>query len=437
MNKFKQLTSACLTFGLLAASSLVTANELGSNQLTPMGAEKAGNAAGSIPAWDGGLPITSAATGYKNPFADEQPLFTITASNYKQYEANLTAGHLELLKKYPDTFKLPVYPSHRTASYPQKVYDWVKSNDKTAKLVDKGNGVEDFTEVIPFPRPKTGIELVWNHSTRYRSQGAEREVTLATPQASGAYTPVTLVEEFKFIADPVENNLFYFLQKVTSPARLAGTVLLVQETMNQVKEGRRAWVYNSGQRRVRRAPQVAYDGPGTAADGQRTSDGLDIFNGAPDRYEWELIGKKEVYIPYNSYQLLSKDLKLNDIIKAGHINQEHTRYELHRVWVVEGKVKDGNRHMYAKRVMYFDEDTYQLAGVDHYDGQGNLWRVAEGHHVHFYDVQVPWYAVETLYDLVNGRYLVSGLINETQGYNWNYDAKSSRFTPAALGRAGR
>ncbi|SFC28567.1 Protein of unknown function [Marinospirillum celere] len=433
------LATALVAAGLLATTgSLYAAERLGGSELTPMGAERAGSADGRIPAWDGGLQEGPGnwRDGYGHPFADEEPLYVITAQNYQQYEERLAPGQIAMLQAYPDTFRIPVYPTHRTAAYPDSVYEKVKSNASSARLVDGGNGVENFTEVTPFPIPETGVELVWNHSTRYRGPGAEREVTLATPQASGAYTPVTINEEFMFIADAEENTLFHFLQSVTAPARLSGTILLVQETMNQVLEPRRAWIYNAGQRRVRRAPQVAYDGPGTAADGQRTSDGLDVFNGAPDRYEWNLVGKKEMYIPYNAYNLLDTNLSNDDIIMAGHLNPDHLRYELHRVWKVEGTLREGQRHIYEKRVMYFDEDTYQLAHVDQYDGRGNLWRVSEGHTVQFHDVQVPWYAAETIYDLVNNRYIVSGLINDTSGYNWDYEARSSNFTPAALRRSG-
>lgn len=437
--RLSTLAAAFLTAGLMVSGSAFAADRLGGAELTPMGAERAGNADGSIPAWDGGLNAGPGnwREGYGNPFANEQPLYVITAENYQQYEALLAPGQIALLQTYPDTFRIPVYPSHRTASYPDAVYETVARNARSAVLVDNGNGVENFEQITPFPIPQTGVELVWNHSTRYRGPGAEREVTLATPQPNGNYTPVTMNEQFMFIGDPESNNLFFFLQSVTAPARLSGTVLLVQETMNQVKEGRRAWIYNAGQRRVRRAPQVAYDGPGTAADGQRTSDGLDVFNGAPDRYDWRLVGKQEMIIPYNAYPLLSRDISVSDIIQPGHINPDYTRYEQHRVWVVEGTVREGQRHIYEKRVMYFDEDTYQIVHVDQYDGRGNLWRVSEGHTVQFYDVQVPWYAAETIYDLVNNRYIVSGLINDTRGYNWDYQPNVNDFTPAALSRAGR
>ena len=85
-----------------------------------------------------------------------------------------------------------------------------------------------------------------------------------------------------------------------------------------------------------------------------------MFNGAPDRYDWKLIGKKELYIPYNAYRLDSPQLKYSDIIKPGHINRDLTRYELHRVWEVEATLKTGERHIYAKRHFFIDEDTGRL-----------------------------------------------------------------------------
>ncbi|WP_165679079.1 DUF1329 domain-containing protein, partial [Metapseudomonas otitidis] len=231
--------------------------------------------------------------------------------------------------------------------------------------------------------------------------------------------------------------LTFFKQQVTAPSRLAGNVLLVHETLDQVKEPRLAWIYNAGQRRVRRAPQVAYDGPGTAADGLRTSDNFDMFSGAPDRYDWKLVGKKEMYIPYNSYKLDSPSLKYDDIIKAGHINQDLTRYELHRVWEVVATVKPGERHIYAKRHMYIDEDSWQVALVDHYDGRGQLWRVAEGHAQFYYHHQVPAYTLEALYDIIAGRYLALGMKNEEKrSFEFGFVGKAADYTPAALRNAG-
>jgi hypothetical protein len=271
-----------------------------------------------------------------------------------------------------------------------------------------------------------------------------RLVTQATPQQNGSFSLVYFQDQFVFrdkMKDYDPNNpgniLFYFKQEVTAPARLAGTVLLVHETLDQVKEPRKAWIYNAGQRRVRQAPQVSYDGPGTAADGLRTSDNLDMFNGAPDRYDWKLEGKKEMYIASNAFKLDDPKLKYADIIKAGHINQDLARYELRRVWHVVATLKPGQRHIYAKRDFYIDEDTWQAAVIDQYDGRGQLWRVSEAHAQPYYNVQVPWYTLEAIYDLQSGRYLALGMKNEEKSaYDFGFSASKADFQPAALRQSG-
>ena len=225
---------------------------------------------------------------------------------------------------------------------------------------------------------------------------------------------------------------------VTAPARLAGNVLLVHETIDQVKEPRRAWIYNAGQRRVRRAPQVGYDGPGTASDSLRTADQFDGYNGAPDRYNWKLEGKQELYIPYNSYDLDDKKYKYDDLIKPGHLNPEPARYELHRVWKLTGTLKEGQRHIYSKRTLYIDEDSWAIMVADHYDGRGELWRNYEAHNKFFYDVQAPFTTIESGHDLLSGRYITGGLANEIPlRLNFATKFKSSDFTPAALRRSGQ
>jgi len=435
-----------LATGVMAAVPAAEADKLGKS-LTPMGAEMAGNADNSIPAWK---PLaknsgTVDARGFlSNPYASEQPLFTITAKDVDKYKDKLAPGQYAMFKRYPETFKMPVYPSHRGATVPDDVFAAIKKNATTTNLVSGGNGLENFDTAVPFPIPKSGVEVIWNHITRYRGGSVTRLVTQATPQPNGSYSLVYFQDQFVFRDkmkdyDPKNpgNILFYFKQKVTAPARLAGGVLLVHETLDQVKEPRSAWVYNAGQRRVRRAPQVSYDGPGTAADGLRTSDNLDMFNGAPDRYDWKLEGKKEMYIASDSYKLDDPKLKYADIIKAGHINQDLARYELRRVWHVVATLKEGQRHIYAKRDFYIDEDTWQAAVIDHYDGRGQLWRVAEAHAENYYDKQVPWYALETLYDLQSGRYLALGMKNEEKSaYDFGFTATTSDFTPAALRQDG-
>ncbi len=431
----------------MAAISQQEAAQLGTT-LTPLGAQKEGNADGSIPAWTGGLkpgaaPVSNNFLG--DPFADEKPLFVITAATAEQYKDKLSPGQLAMFKRYPDSYRMPVYPSHRTGALPQEVYDKVKQGAQVVQLVNDGNGLANFeARSYPFPIPKNGVEVVWNHLARYRADNKRVTSVQVTPQVDGSYTRIEMEEDFgnpQYLPDAdaqkTSNFLFYLKQRVVAPARLAGNVTLVQETVDQVKEPRLAWVYNAGQRRVRRAPQVAYDGPGTASDGMRTADNYEMYNGAPDRYDWKLVGKKEMYIPYNSYRLWSPSLDYDDIVKAGHINQDLTRYELHRVWEVVGTLKPGARHIYAKRHMYIDEDTWTLVEVDHYDGRGQLWRVGEGHQALDYERGVSLYAAQSLYDLIAGRYLVLGLINESKrGPEFGVQLKLADFTPASLRNAG-
>jgi hypothetical protein len=415
-------------------------------ELTPLGGEKAGNAAGTIEPWTGGL--TEPPAGYQlgkhyvDPFASEKIAFTITGENASKYADKLSAGHQALLKAY-GTFKMNIYPSHRTAAAPQRIYDATRSSAATAELAAGGNGVENSAGGIPFPMPRTGVEVIWNHLLRYRAEIASRRVAQAAPTRGGQYTLVQFDEETMFLyhlpgmtSEKLGNRLLYFKQAVVSPARLAGGILLVHETMNQIRQPRDAWLYNPGQRRVRRAPQVAYDNPGTAADNMRTSDQLDMFNGAPDRYDWNLVGKRELYVPYNSYKLQDPSLKYSQILTPLHLNPEYARYELHRVWVVDATLKPGERNVYKRRTFYVDEDSWQILLVDQYDNRDQLWRVSEGHAMSFYNVPTTWTSAEAHIDLQAGRYLVMGLYNESQVHDFNLKRTEADFTPDALRRSG-
>lgn len=429
--------------GVLAQVSPEEADRLG-NDLTPMGAEQAGNADGSIPEWTGGYSSDDGDPSRPaDPFGDDEVEFTITKDNLDEYRDNLSPGQIAMFDKYPE-YQMNVYQTRRTAAYPQEIYDIVKRNATSSSLVSGGNGLADFEKHTPFAIPQNGLEIVWNHITRYRGGAVERLVNQFPVLSNGDFVPVRLRETLVFPEylasgreEADDNVLFYFLQEVLAPARLTGTVLLVHETIDQVREGRRAWIYNAGQRRVRRAPNVSYDGPGTAADGLRTSDNLDMYNGAPDKYNWELKGKKELYIPYNNYKLIDTSLSYDDILNEGHMNPEYLRYEKHRVWVVEGTLKDGERHIYSKRTMYVDEDTWTASVIDHYDGRGELWRVGEAYATQFYTQDVPWMAAEGLYDLNSGRYLVLGLANEESEYmKWDIEPNRNDFSTNALRRMG-
>jgi hypothetical protein len=439
---FTLLFSTCA----LAAVPPEEAAKLGTT-LTPIGAERGANADGSIPAWAGGLPKNAAAIDSKgflaDPFANERPLFTITAQSADQYKNRLSPGQLAMFKRYPE-YTMNVYPTHRSANVPPGIVEAAQKNALNTRLVAGGNGLENFTKAFPFPIPKDGLEVIWNHLARYRGDSMKRQMVQIVPDVRGVGTPVTFDHQYvlrESLADydpsQASNVLFYNKQTVTAPARLAGNVELIHETLDQVREPRQAWIYNAGQRRVRRAPQVAYDGPAASTDGQRVVDNYDMFNGAPDRYDWQLVGKQELFIPYNSYKLDAPTLKYADITKAGHIDQALARYELHRVWHVVATLKPGQRHVYAKRDFYIDEDSWQAAVIDHYDGRNTLWRVAEAHQQSYYNHQVPFYTAETLNDMVSGRYLVLGLKNEEKSsFQFDVKAVEAEFTPNALRQAG-
>ena len=432
----------------MAKVSEAEAAKLGA-ELTPQGAVKAGNADGSIPAWDGG--ITTAVAGYSqgmhhpDPFPTDKILFTITNANKAQYKDFLNPGQVKLFELYPETYKMNVYETRRTASLPQYVYDATKANATRAELIAQGNGISGATIGVPFPIPANGLEVIWNHVLRFRGVDLETNRSQASPTADGSYTLVETAEELRFEYSRPEitldklketNTLFFFKQVVTQPARLAGTALLVKETMDQEALPRQAWTYNTGQRRVRKAPNIAFDTPGTVADGLRTTDDFDMFNGSPVRYNWELVGKKEMYIPYNDYKLHSDSLKYDQILKPGHINPDLVRWEKHRVWEVKATLKAGMRHIYKTRVFYIDEDSWQVSLTDMYDNRDELYRVANAHSINYYEVPTLWTTLEVFHDLQSRRYLAMGLDNEGRMYNFKANLTESNFTPDALRRAG-
>ena len=454
MIKKISILATALTFALYGgvASAKVSVADAAKldNELTPVGAVRAGNPDGSIPAWTGG--ITALPAGYNkgdhhaDPFGNDQVLYTITGANYKEYVANLSPGQVKLFETYPDTYKMPVYPTRRSASYPDSVYAATKSNALNAELLQGGNGIQNATMGIPFPIPQNGLEAIWNHTLRFRGDAVTRFGGQAAVTEGGAYTIIGFEEQLmiKYAEAGLtpaqlmdENILFKFKQSVTKPSRLAGTALLVHETVDQVKNPRQAWTYNTGQRRVRRAPNVAYDTPGSATDGLRTTDDYDMYNGSPNRYNWELKGKQELYVAYNSYKLHSDQLTYDDILKPHHINPDLTRFEKHRVWVVEANLKDEFRHVYVKRVFYIDEDSWQVLVADSYDDRGGLYRVALAYGLNYYEVPSPWSTLEVYHDLNSRRYLATGLDNEEDMYDFSVELSDREFTPQALRREGK
>ena len=298
--------------------------------LTPVGAERAGNASGSIPAWDGGIttPPASFTPGkqHSDPFPDETPVVAITSDNQRDHAAKLTPGQLAMFARYP-TFRMLVYPTHRSAALPARNYEYTRKNATSCKLVADGEGVADCAEGLPFPIPQNAQEVIWNHKLRFRGLTIQRWANLVNPSPAGAYQIVRIREQAMSLyhapgntSASINNVVGYFFQATEGPARLAGNVVLVHESMDAAKQPRQAWVYNAGQRRVRRAPQVAYDNPTVNSDGGATYDMGDMFNGAMDRFDWTLQGKKELYVPYNAYKAKADGVKVADLVRPHHLN---------------------------------------------------------------------------------------------------------------------
>lgn len=450
MNRLTRLS--VLLLSVLTASSVwakVTqqqAARLGID-LTPMGAEKAGNASGSIPAWTGG--ITTPVAGYEedqfhlDPYSKDRVLHVITAKNWENYKEHLSQGQIELLKRHPG-YSINVYPSRRSAAYPQFVYDAVKKNAETAELQPYGTGVTDTIMASPFPIPASGAEVLWNHTLRYRGLNWQYTSSTLNTTESGDQGITTREYEYYFAySEPgvtlpeIDNKIFYVKRKTLAPARMSGQMTLVHETLDQVRSPRKSWIYMPGQRRVRRTPDLSYDTADIDSNGIRTIDQVDMFNGAPNLYNWNLIGKQEKYIPYNAYKLHGGHLRISDIAKKDFINPSLVRYEPHRVWVVEATLRTGMNHIYTKRRYYFDEDTWQIVLAEEYDEDGKLVQVTEAHTINYYQVPMVYSTLEVTYDLEEGRYFAEGLDNERAPIDMNVTFERRDFSSSALRREAR
>jgi len=449
MNRNVFTLAAALTLAAavpaLAKAPAQDVEKLG-KELTPVGAVKAANKEGTIPAWDGGLTKAPAGfdakKGYADPYAADKPLFTITAQNVAQHADKLSPGQLAMFKKHP-AYKMNVYPTRRSAALPSGVYDDIKKNAGAAELTSGGNGVtKSGTSTIPFPFPTAGEDLLWNHNFRWRGGSVERESSWYVVQPSGANFRVATTDRFVFenagFLDTKRDNMnFVWTGYYRAPATLEGTILLVWDTIDQGKEARSGWLYNAGQRRVRRIPELCCDFSADGTEGLRFTDQYDAWNGTTERYTWKLVGKKEMYIPYNVYKLSDKSLKSADVLKPGNVNPDLVRYELHRVWIAEGTLKEGKRHVVAKRTMYFDEDTFQLAAADLYDARGQLWRFQETYAMQYYDVNVPWYSGISFYDLNSGAYTLAFASFEDKAPPvFGVRGRLADFQPDALRRMG-
>ncbi|HEY9034974.1 MAG TPA: DUF1329 domain-containing protein [Pseudomonadales bacterium] len=436
-----------------AAVSQQEARKLGS-ELTPMGGEKAGTADGSIPAWTGsmngvppGVSYMGSGDVYPDPYANDKVLYTITAQNMARYENKLSEGLKALLRKFPDTFNIPVYPSHRDGRWAQLTERRTLWNAVNTVLVNGIDGLQNYTGGAPFPIPKNGAEVMWNARTIHPHPtilGMLDDVAVYLDN-SRQLRRQEFVSEFPYsypqnkVGDTepqIGINAGLVHVTIHLPDRQKGMMTVVHEALDQVKNERMAWVYMPGSRRVRRAPTVGYDTP-DGPGGLMTVDDALGFNGAMDRYDWTLLGKREMIIPYHAYRFDSPKVDYDNLLMPGHANPAHMRYEMHRVWVVEANLKQGARHVYGKRRMYIDEDSWQFVLTENYDGRGNLWRVGILNTV--YDFALKGYVAraQMFHDLQSGAYIATRLVNETAQPNLMGTPRGDDYySPANLRKMG-
>jgi hypothetical protein len=429
--------------GAHAAVSADEAKALGTT-LTAVGAEKAASKDGTIPAYNGGL--TTPPASFKagdgirpDPFAGEKPRVAIDAKNMAQYADHLTEGTKALLQKYP-TYRVDVYPTHRSVAYPKWVGENTAKNAVKAKTLNDGRSMEGAHAGFPFPIPKTGNEAMWNHLVRFNGQAYESKYRNLTVDSSGRATLSTegaSVQEYPFWDNAKTSADTFWKIKLTytGPARRAGEALMIVDPVDLGTKDRRGWTYLPGQRRVKVAPDLAFDTPNPGTAGATTFDDLFVFNGSMDRFDFKLVGKKEMMVPYNSYAAVYQ-AKQDDLLKPNHLNPDLVRWEQHRVWVVEATLKEGKRHVYSKRTFYLDEDSWVAVASDEYDSRGQLYRAGFAYMAPSYDLPAPYSDMFGHYDLVARMYSLTGFIAETGGMKQTKPLSDREWTADALAGAG-
>jgi hypothetical protein len=437
-----------------AASSAKDLARLGleGTELTPAGAIRAGNAEGTIPAWKN-VPIKvpskfKPGTFHLDPFASDKVKFTISSGNYQRHADKLTDGQIKMFETYPEYF-MNVYQTRRSAVFKPYIYEAALQNAKKAESYKTKDGRLGFNNAViawAFPIPKNGDEALLNQVTRPQQPWVDSWDNTAAVTGSGDYvlSEISVQQHWKWSEpgntiknfDPSVDQMFYF-QTVKAPAKSAGQVIVANDPVHFIEKFRSAWVYNPGQRRVKRAPQIVHDSPLTESDGLATTDQKFGLNGPKDRFNYRLLGKREIYIPYNSYKVNSGDLKYEDVISSnGRLNQSHIRYELHRVWMIEASLREGYRHDYSKRVFYLDEDSWSIALMDGYDRNNDLWRLQEIHSLMWYDVGFLGSTLDVQYDLSANRMLALYVDNEMDAPDFSVRLKKRYFTPASIRRRG-
>lgn len=409
---------------------------------TPVGAQREGSSDGRIPAWTGGLKKADWPAGFskgdriQDPYPNEQALYVIDSNNWKQHQSDLSLGHRALLSQQAD-YRMPVFKSHRSVAYPQAIYDATQANRGRAELLGS-DALSGAKLGFPFPSPRNGVQVMWNHRVRFRGNAMVSKTRQALVLASGTRSEEFLQTErvlyrYANLDDPAdlsrENTLLYYLTHFSAGS--SGFTALVHESANALERDRAIWVIPKGLSKMFRIPPVGYDNPFPGSGGLAFVDMVDMYNGAFDRYDWKILGKKEILLPYNAYRLNDASQRNADLLTKGHMNQAQARYEMHRVWLIEANERGGKKHSFGARRFYVDEDSWNIVLVENYDRQGQLWRFQEGHLTPLYDRQWTNTMPVVTYDLKDGRYFINRMSNDDPWLELNPPRMTQRdFNPA-------
>ena len=433
--------SSMIVLVLVLFTTLAQANH--DPSLTTVGAEQAGNTEGSIPSWEGGIRTPPAdyqpGNRHPDPYKNDQTLFTIDHSNAAQFEHRLSAGHLALLEKYPDSYHLNIYPTQRSASHPQSVLDATVRYSGQARIVDEGAGVEGIVRGVPFPHPENGEQAIWNARLSYKTGGYRGYLGNILTASDGSYQHSVWLQEIKYpygddntTLGNLNNVKLRGLLHTLRPAQDAGVIFLYYRYINSKTQERRNWSYNPGKRRVKRSTMTPADQPSGRSEGINLYDQGSMFRGPITNFNWTLLGKQELYVPYNAYQLHGGTQTTDSIVKPRHINQDLARYELHRVWVVEALRKEGVAHHYRQRRYFIDEDSWKILLAEHYDDDGRVNRFSEAHNINYYEVPVFLATLNTFYKLDSDRYFLTHIDNAYPPYDFSFNRNDSYFIPGRL-----
>ncbi len=447
------ILTSLLVFTAIPAYAKVTAEEAAKlkTELTPVGAERAGNKEGTIPAWTGGLSkipegidyVAKSGIPHPDPFADDKILFTITAQNVDQYKDKLSAGLLKMFQLHPETWKMHVYPTRRSAAYSEDTYEGTYQNALNTEIVDEYGSVIHITKGFPFPIAKNGVEAIVNfiqkpQGAKYLTHTLGGGIILAngrtTWMAATNYIMYALEGANEQAVDP-RDYTYRIMYELRIPGRI-GEYFFVMEPANYEREDSVGWSYIPGMRRVRRNPGLFYDGVDGTGGGIACVDDGWMWRGKPDRFDWALPKeKKEMFIPYNNYQIdLLPDYK--EMQTPNHPNPKYLRWELHRTWELVATLKEGSRHIYGKRVYYMDEDTWLIGLKDAYDKRGSLWRAAMATGKQHYDVPVYRQAQYFNFDFTTDYWVANGWVNGLPHESYE-EIPDDFFTVQNLRRIGK